>query len=377
MPSSSRSLPAPSFHPTALAALALGTLVVPVAGQGSPGLGKAGVPLRAAVSPELKGPGGPVEPALIVLDTSAGAPWSAKQPADVSDTGRVVGQAVINGQAAGYEWTAAGGFQGLTGRATSTGVGRINSNGDMIFPLNPLVLEDETEIWIPNLAGTSGSVELNDVNDDLVVVGRALGSGTTSNVLVWDPVLGSRGFFVPNAQDGLRRVNQGSLAVGSALFNVNGSDGYVLDLSSGDYTLFNGILPPGPTTWSAAIDVSNTGVVVGEGSDGMSLSAFVWTEAGGFVFLPGLDGGETTRVHPTAIDDQGRVVGQAMNGAGDWRAFLWDGVDGMRDLNDLVNGPAGFVMHRAEDISETGVVIGWGTFNGAVLPQRGFILDSI
>lgn len=322
----------------------------------------------AWTSPAVRGP------ELVVLDTAAGAPWSALGPADVTDGGRVVGQAVVSGSTTGYEWTAAGGLRVID--SPYNGVGRVNTGGDMAYPINPLVLSSGQEIWIQNFVGGTSSVQLEDVNDARVVVGRALGSGTTSNVLVWDPVNGSRSFFFPNAER-LVRVNQGTLAVGIAAVNTTGSDGFLLDFSSGAIQGFNAILPPGPTTWSIAVDVNELGEVVGEGSDGAGLSAFTWRSGSGFRFLPGLAGGETMRVHPTAIDNRGRVVGMALTAAGEWRAFLWDPVSGMRDLNDLVTAPAGYVMIEATDLSETGVVIGRGTFNGAAVPQRGFILSGI
>lgn len=311
---------------------------------------------------------------LVVLDTAVGAPWSAKGPADVTDGGRVVGQAVVSGTTTGYEWTAAGGLQVIN--SPYSGVGRVNSGGDMAYPLNPLVLSSGQQVHIQNFSGTTSSVQLEDVNDARVVVGRALGSGTTSNVLVWDPVRGSQSFFFPAAKR-LVRVNQGTLAVGTATVNTTGSDGFLLDFSTGTTLSFNAVLPAGPNTWSIAVDVNEWGEVVGEGSDGVGLAAFTWRSESGFRFLPGLAGGSTRRVHPTAIDNRGRVVGKALTAANEWRAFLWDPVSGMRDLNDLVVTPPGYVLHEATDLSETGVAIGWGTFGGAAVPQRGFILSGL
>jgi probable HAF family extracellular repeat protein len=313
-------------------------------------------------------------PEAIVLDRSVGAPWDGRSPRDVDDQGRVVGRGELDGSSFSYEWTAAGGLSLI--QTPYVGVGRINSIGDMIYPLNPLVLIDGTEVLIDNPQGTPQGVSLADVNDSLVVVGSAPGSGTTSEILVWDPAQGSRSYFV-HAARGMERVSQENLAVGSAIVNQTGSDGFVLDLATGQATRFNAILPTGPTRWSIAVDVNNNGTVVGEGSDGVGLSAFTWSPQAGFEFLPGLKGGETLRVHPRAIDDRGRVVGQAMIASGEWRAFLWDPRTGMRDLNDLIDAPSGYVLHEARDISETGVVIGWGTFDGSTFPQAGFILPGI
>ena len=334
----------------------------------------AGLPGTARMSPQQVPSG---EPEILVLDTSVGAPWDSLAPADVDDQGRVVGQASLTGGGtSGYEWTPSGGLALIN--SPFNGVGRINSNGDMAYPINPLVLADGTHVYSENLFANTSGVKLNDLNDDLLVVGRAPGSGTTSNILVWDPVQGSRSYFVAAAR-GLDRVNQNTLAVGSAIVNTTGSDGFVIDLATGVSTRFNAILPAGPTTWSVATDVNELGQVVGEGSDGSSLAAFVWAPNQGFTFLPGLKGGEAIRVHPRAIDNSGRVVGMAMIGGPgfEWRAFLWDPDLGMLDLNDLVETPNGYLMREAEDISETGVVIGWGDFPTGALPQPGFIVDSI
>ena len=57
------------------------------------------------------------------------------------------------------------------------------------------------------------------------------------------------------------------------------------------------------------------------------------------------------------------VGSAATDGWADHRAFIWDETNGMRDLNDLVDLPQDFILDRAVEISEAGVIIGdghWG-----------------
>jgi probable HAF family extracellular repeat protein len=61
------------------------------------------------------------------------------------------------------------------------------------------------------------------------------------------------------------------------------------------------------------------------------------------------------------VNKSNQVVGQATNAAGRGRAFIWDPVNGMRDLNSLIDEPD-WVLNTAYDINDKGEIVGWGWY---------------
>lgn len=310
---------------------------------------------------------------LVVIEPVGTSSLATSGVSDVSDLGLVVGQREVNGSQVSFEWTLAGGFRTPTHLPANTTQRRVNNAGDSVAPGIPfLVRMDGTLVPIPDPLGgvsTGGS----DVNDALTVIGHGVPTGTSSGLFAWSPQGGAVTVGIPNGSE-LRRLNAHGRAVGNRLINGTGKRAFVVDLATQAWVDLHLLL--GNTGASEAFDVNDHGAVVGFGPNGVSLAAFVWTPAAGFVFLPGLAGGETMRVHPRAIDDRGRVVGMAMTGAGDFHAFLWDPVTGMVDLNTLVTGGT-FQLVEGLDISETGVIVGRGFHGAAWGPERGFILHEI
>jgi probable HAF family extracellular repeat protein len=309
---------------------------------------------------------------LTVVEPTGTYPLATSGCSDISDIGRAVGANSLDGVLIPFEWTQSSGLRYVP---TLTPVpDQINNRGDRVF-VSSLILADGTPIEVPDhQGGPSTNNFLADLNDDLIVVGSGPGSGTTSNILVWDPVRGTRSIDIWAAR-AILRVNAFDQGVGYSSSSSGSSDGFVCNIDDGSYIQFNAHFS---SPWSEAIDVNELGVVVGRVSTSSGVRAFVFdTRTGATTFLPELDGGHVTYVLPRAIDNKGRVVGSALTASDDWRAFLWNPVSGMTNL-DTAHDQAGGTFHliRAEDISETGVIIGRG-FHGTVWgPDRGFILDE-
>lgn len=124
---------------------------------------------------------------------------------------------------------------------------------------------------------------------------------------------------------------------------------------------------------SVALDINNTGHVVGWRASGVAERAFLWTAFTGMVELVGLDG-DARLSHASAINDSGQVVGDSLTISGQVHAFLWTAASGMRDLGTL-----GGDFSAAYDINAFGQVVGSSTIASGEphaflwTPERGMV----
>ncbi len=130
----------------------------------------------------------------------------------------------------------------------------------------------------------------------------------------------------------------------------NGASGSMIDLGS----------LPGTTGSSQAIAINQSGDVVGTCTMIDGTHAFLWRANGaGMIDLGDFIGG-TQFSYAFAINDARQIVGNA-NGADGDHAFLWTEVDGLVDLNSLVDeSGANWVLRYAQGINENGEIAGWG-----------------
>jgi probable HAF family extracellular repeat protein len=145
----------------------------------------------------------------------------------------------------------------------------------------------------------------------------------------------------------------------------------------------SGALPAEYNGSSASNTSADGQVIVGDAyysnSNGSNSQAFRWTEETGFQLLGDLPGGEFSSSAATVSSDGSIVLGQSSalppesignTGIGDFKAFVWDEIHGMRDLqNVLINdyglggALAGWQLIRAVDISNDGLSIVGSGFN--------------
>jgi hypothetical protein len=150
-----------------------------------------------------------------------------------------------------------------------------------------------------------------------------------------------------------------------AAVNVSGQvTGYVTNHVTNDTRAFLGTTAgssvlPLPSGWlnASGYALNALGQVAGSGTNGGGLQqAFIGT-ASGSTAIP-LPTGATTLPRPTvAINDAGFVVG--ISDAGGW---IWSAGDGTALLNNFV--PVGWVIQGAISISNNGLILAVGTFNG-------------
>ncbi len=129
---------------------------------------------------------------------------------------------------------------------------------------------------------------------------------------------------------------------------------------------------PGGSFDSTATGVSSDGsVVAGWGRSATDIEAFRWTQADGMVGLGALPGGILSRGDAISADGS-TIVGQASSSLGD-QAFRWTQADGMVGLGDL---PGGIVDSFAHAVSSDGtVIVGLGV--GQPGSSGAFIWDLI
>ena len=304
---------------------------------------------------------------------------SGSQGFRVSDNGIATGRSLGTGSRA-YRWTETGGLEPLPNLAApvrnfNAGNG-VNIHGVVVgtgattaFGSDPLPL-----IW------TNGTVNqlvlplghslgrANDINNLGVAVG-SVGSGVNEFGVIYD---GDTATIITTATPGgatLRTafsINDSGRIVGFGIDPNNAARnvGFVYDIASG--TAFEVGALPG-LNGALAFDVSNAGHVVGatmlnQGS-GMP---FIWTDAGGMVAIPLPVG--TSQGSARGVNSNGWVVGNSSSAFA--IPFLYDGVNTYR-VADLIPDGTGWDLSNntsssALSISESGVIVGTGVFNGQV-----------
>lgn len=129
-----------------------------------------------------------------------------------------------------------------------------------------------------------------------------------------------------------------------------------------------GALPP-VFPYSYAYGINAVGQVVGYVSstyyDSGTYHAFVWTpsvpngSSGVMSDLGTLNGSNSIAL---GINANGQAVGYIEDTTSESnRAFVWDNMHGMLDLNTLVLPTSGWTLEQANDINDAGQIVGWGT----------------
>ena len=130
------------------------------------------------------------------------------------------------------------------------------------------------------------------------------------------------------------------------------------------YVWSGGTLSPIPTngmTFLVATAINDSGDAVGAMSDdGDTGTAFLYHNSitAPLATLPG-----DTFENALAINNNGDIVGIGTDDSGNSRALLWQGGT-VIDLNTLLPANSGWFLGEATAISEGGIIVGEGAFNG-------------
>ncbi|MBU2501942.1 hypothetical protein KJ682_11495 [bacterium] len=293
---------------------------------------------------------------------------------DINELNNGVGIANISGgTTAKFTWSQTGGKEeGDIGPYEINNLGVTASNSAVFWGPGDYEL-----IPTPDSTGSPAIVDLNNLN---VAVGSASALGE-SRALVWDPENGSRwldDYGLPDSTSIAYAINDsGRIAATHHLPSQFTSErAFVFDLSTQEYFGLHDMLNPSGSGITRVLDVAENGIVVGEGTKeafGGGIAGFTWTETGGFTFMPGLNGGQTRRVHPRSVNSTGTAVGRALDGQNEWRAFIWNPDYGMQDLASLATLPDGINLQEALVINENGWIVALAFAGDPFGPQRAVV----
>jgi probable HAF family extracellular repeat protein len=294
-----------------------------------------------------------------------GRAWS------INDEGVIVGQSYKAGIMRPFRWTSSTGMvelptvPGTDGRAWCIN-NRGESVGEAFYYYSPCPYY--ALMWnaaggmtdLGYLAGTNSS-EAHGINDSGWTVGASFTIGTS----------GRKAF----RNDGVAMSDLGSLGgTDSEAYAINNSGEIVGVSGTTGNAAFHAFL------WNGSTGMQDLGTIGGE-SNGRAINehghvagysdptadtrhAFLWTPQEGMQDLGTLSGRTHTEAY--GINDGDEVVGTSYSiGGGTVHAFLWDAKNGMQDLNNLVDPSCGWTLFAANDINNTGCIVGFGLQAGS------------
>jgi probable HAF family extracellular repeat protein len=189
-----------------------------------------------------------------------------------------------------------------------------------------------------------------DVNNAGQVVGFSNG-GTGLFAFLWAPATGmvSLGRFASYTLLSADGINDAGYVVGQSL-GVQGDNPAFLWSEAGG-AVFLGTLGGGASNAAA---INRLGHVAGASYTASGARrGFLWTPAVGMINL-GTLGGDYSQADD--INDASQIVGRAVRADGEFRAFLWTAASGMSDLGKLDGGPGAGSL--ANGINNQGWVVG-------------------
>lgn len=304
------------------------------------------------------------------------------RPLRLNDQGVVCGTALSaeTNQFVAFSWSQGGDF---TYAPISTGASWssvINNSGVVVGTVEKNYSEASAFYWDQNTEvsylSVTGNIctQANGVNENQVIAGwyaTKLSMSNYATAVVWS---GSESWPIPRLN--LTAKDDFNLAL--AINNKNQVVGYsgsgetrrgfiwtMGDISAQDLGLLAGTVSTVPT------GINDAAVVVGYSVDaGYQEMAFIW-QNGAIAALPMI--GEGSKA--LGLNEKKEIVGTYIKGEQSYACLWAEGVP--YNLNELV-AEAGWVLQEAQDINESGWIVGTGTnpqgeaFHGYLLiPQQG------
>ena len=289
----------------------------------------------------------------------------------LNNNGIVVGQYQVyfsgDSYLASFSWDS-GALTGWHVFGSKSGVNGVNDSGMMIgwsdgaeHPYSGYVGENGINVNLPELAGQSWSYA-DAINNSDQIAGS---SGNYAAVWTRDPcepndwlptALSVSGYTYAKSH-GINEIGEvvgrgESPGVRAALWTVGTTNGIVLPY------------PAASGSWDIAADINDAGdVIVGESISSGQSRAAIWELNGGWSGrLLGNLGGAASQA--LAVSNDGLVVGWSETSEGVEHAFCYDQLNGMQDLNSMIDAASGWVLNRAYAVNDAGFIVGYGTVDG-------------
>lgn len=161
-------------------------------------------------------------------------------------------------------------------------------------------------------------------------------------------------------------INDSGIIYGSYDFGGNFGSGQTVGRRSFLYqnrSIINSNVANYPGQYLFGGQINNDGDITGRFSPDIAkvnMHAFAYLD-GSLLDLGTLGGSYSSG---RAINESEQVVGTSYGSAGEDRAFIWDSVNGMVDLNTLIDTNSGWLLQNARDINNNGEIVGYGVING-------------
>jgi probable HAF family extracellular repeat protein len=273
---------------------------------------------------------------------------TAIRPWDVNNAGNVTGRATGGAGGSnfgvyhnGTAWQLAGSVGGTRGN----GFGINNANqmvGNMRLPSNDF---SRAYVWSPS----GGTVQLPTIHPD-------------------DPMNAIPAYSGFEGGSYANSINNSGTVVGSTgISDTHGTDrGFRWSSSGGMVNLgtpaSQGLAGLSLFTQSYAQNINDAGFIVGAADRGSGLTRAVYWDSSDVIHDIGTLGGTSGWAY--AVNDDNVIVGFSNNGVGN-RAFGYVPGGAITDMNTLLDpSSTGWLITRAHDINNNGLIVGEGTFGG-------------
>jgi probable HAF family extracellular repeat protein len=307
----------------------------------------------------------------------------------VNTSGQIVGHIVdAAGNSHAAMWSAAGGaYTPLADLSATNPISeayRINNNGQIVGKARTDSNANHAVYWdatgahdIGTLAGGAFSFA-QDINDNGIIAGSS-GALHGQHAFTWTLAGGmvDNGSQNPNGNTaiaGWNAINNNGLLAGTSyiLFSpFKASMGHLGD------TMPTQISPPGQFSNGMALAVNDAGTIVGwqSAATGGSPHAAIFDGHGGFQDLGSFGLSDSWAED---INESGVIVGRAFgdDGNGNFvnKAYIYQNGQ-ITDLMTLLDNGTGWTeLFSASAISDNGLIVGAGMYNGEI---RGFVLSAV